>query len=302
MSKIKLILIALAFSLNCVFGQQPVLSTATYMPKPSHFTIDELNNYLRDHINCLKPNEDYNFQFIVEADGTLSDFKQINETLEKICQLKVKMMMDKWIPAKDKNNEVVRVLFNLSLKGANKNSVSESGENFIEKYSNDIVHVKGSLFNNLKQGSWTWYSDNGQVNFKISFIDGIKNGDYTIYSKDGSIAVKGNYYNGKNTTSHTENEKGLFNRMEIEVSRFDENHYSNGQVRNKETSEEQITYFENGQISSNLNLKTGDKKEYYQSGKLKRKGKIGFVGGGFRETGEWVEYDEKGTVIKKKVY
>ncbi len=181
-------------------------------------------------------------------------------------------------------------------------SMTSVGENFIEKYSNDTIHVKGEIINNVKQGSWTWYFENGKVNFKINFIDGIKNGDYIIYSKDGSTSIKGVYSDGKNTTTLTENEKGLFNRMEIEVSRFDENHYSNGQVKNKETSELQITYFENGQISSNLNLKTGDKKEYYPSGKLKRKGKIGFVGGGFRETGEWIEYDEKGAVIKKKVY
>ena len=56
---------------------------------------------------------------------------------------------------------------------------------------------QGSFKNGVKDGTWVWYYENGQVFFKGSYKNGKKEGAWVRYYDNGQLFYKGNFKNGK---------------------------------------------------------------------------------------------------------
>jgi LysM repeat protein len=166
MRKIKYVLIALviSFSTNKLIAQETVLETSVYKPKLLEFKGVDLNQYLRFHIKCLKPNEDYNLQFIVEKNGSISDLKDAKGIIDEKCLSKIKLFIGRvgvWQPGKNIDREPVRVLFNLSLKNV-------SPDNYTTN-ENKAVNEKDFKIHKIKTGE-TLYGISKMYNVTTSAI------------------------------------------------------------------------------------------------------------------------------------
>ena len=48
-----------------------------------------------------------------------------------------------------------------------------------------------------KEGEYSWYYENGQLNWKMNFKDGKREGAYFRYDRNGQLVEKRNYKDGK---------------------------------------------------------------------------------------------------------
>ena len=203
----------------------------------------------------------------------------------------------------------------------------EDGQlNWIYRYEND-----------LKNGCAKKYDSLGNVIQETFYVDGVKQGDETQFYPDGSVKRILRYENGKEEGLALEYNKegtviteemydGGFLKRKEEFNRYDEEGNKTGVWR---------TYFDNGEIKTEISYKGGKKegtsklfdqdgklisinkmkgdtvasdpggvviidlyKEYHASGKVKL---VGGLSGGLK-SGIFRKYDEEGNLIKGYVY
>ena len=70
-----------------------------------------------------------------------------------------------------------------------------SFEELYKKLSQDIE--KGKYKNNLEDGLWLRFFENGKINYKGKFINGKKTGVWVGYYYNGQLEYKGSFKNGK---------------------------------------------------------------------------------------------------------
>ena len=66
-----------------------------------------------------------------------------------------------------------------------------------EFYDNGKKKVEGSLKNNKRDGTWTYWHKNGKVWSQGTFKDGLSHGTFNIFHEDGSKYMQSCYKNGK---------------------------------------------------------------------------------------------------------
>jgi antitoxin component YwqK of YwqJK toxin-antitoxin module len=275
MNRIKYILIILIilFSIFEVSSQETIIDNPVYKPKHSQFTIEELNSYLREHINCLNSNEEYIIQFVVETTGTISDLKQSKETLDKTCLLKVKMMIGTWIPGKNIDREPVRVLFNLTLPSKQNNTTIEPIKEVSLANQNDAIVEPTKAVSEAKNKT-TITTANYTYPKSIKPIDN-KTGEIEATYENGNVKKRRIDVAGTNTPVH----------------------YSKGTNRY-----EYITYYSNGVIQTKTQWmggkKHGDDILCYESGSIHYKKKFEFD----KQIGESIMYYENGNLKAKRTY
>jgi len=207
----------------------------------------------------------------------------------------------------------------------------------VYEYNNNVGHKiesydeNGKSWKNKKTGKWKSYNQDGELYRSGEYLNGMEVGEWTWYYNDGQIdftffkrdnkkiGYKSYYPNGKiKTISVYKNDK------EVEKKEF----YKNGKLKFIEKHEEGKrdgewkTYYENEQLTSIGNYKKDKKngewkfyfangqinaigkfvngvpnavwKEYYKNGQLKE---IGTYKEG-EKTGVWKYYNEEGKLIK----
>ncbi len=77
----------------------------------------------------------------------------------------------------------------------------EGGDDFrkiqYQFYANFAVRSIGNMKNNLRDGKWTFYFENGNIQTEGNFVNGIQEGEQIVYHENGSPYYKGSYKNGK---------------------------------------------------------------------------------------------------------
>ena len=88
-------------------------------------------------------------------------------------------------------------------KGLYKNDLEEGP--WIRFYENGEISYKGDFINGKKVGLWIAYHFNGQLEYKGSFKNGKKDGVWKYYAATGSILEEhsGIYKNDKKVSSKT---------------------------------------------------------------------------------------------------
>ena len=130
----------------------------------------------------------------------------------------------------------------------------------------DNIKSVGSYKNDEQDGVWKEYYKDETLKSSTTFVNGNKVGWAEEYLPNGSITKKGNYNKGKGLFGGDSYEpKGIWNYW---------TYYSNGQLRLKET------------IDEDTGFNIGDYESYYENGDLKEKGK--YVNN--KRDGEWYFY------------
>ena len=79
-------------------------------------------------------------------------------------------------------------------QGSFKNGVKDG--TWVWYYENGQLSYKGNFNNGKRDGAWFWYWGNGQVSSKDNYKNGKKEGDWVSYYENGQLRHKGNYKNG----------------------------------------------------------------------------------------------------------
>ena len=176
--------------------------------------------------------------------------------------------------------------------------------NYILYYDNGNIKEKGSYSNNIKNGLWTEYYTNGNIKSTIDFIEG--NGMYKSFydlSDSKIIFEDGFYSNDQRNGRWTERNKNGFLIREYFLTngRLD----SNKPIKLYAASEDS-TVAENNYLSSEFYadglpskyIQNGLFKTFYDSGSVKTEGiyKAG------KEFSKWTKYHEDGKVISTIEY
>ena len=199
---------------------------------------------------------------------------------------------------------------NLKSKESHNKNGKEDGESSWY-YENGQIEKKGEYNDGLMDGQWIYYYNNGQMKGKGYFIKG--NG-----TKLGSLGIPRHgrdklwtfwYENGQEQDKVTYVE-GIKNGLTI-------NWYETGQKRVEGQWEDGqlhgkwVWYYENGKIDREIAYKDkiGKLIEYYENGNISVQGsfikgivdKYSFQSKGSRSIGEWIYYNEDGTILEIKV-
>lgn len=75
-------------------------------------------------------------------------------------------------------------------------------------YENHQLKCVGEKVNNLNQGTWTWYHENGTKMMQGQFDKGKRIGEWVNYDSSGNITLKANYVDNKLNGIRTEFENG----------------------------------------------------------------------------------------------
>jgi antitoxin component YwqK of YwqJK toxin-antitoxin module/tetratricopeptide (TPR) repeat protein len=187
--------------------------------------------------------------------------------------------------------------------------VFDDGENNYY-YENGKLHFKKFIVNQQLNGPSLEYSITGKLIAKGQYKNDLIDGLYTIYSEDGSVLHEVRYEkglrNGKCLAYHTNGKiKGSYfcknDLLEGIVENFDESgqlidhsFYTAGKIGGLNE-----VYFSNGKMKEKINYKDnqldGSYTEFYESGKTKRSGSYK---NGFKD-GAWVFYHPNGEVESK---
>jgi len=196
---------------------------------------------------------------------------------------------------------------------------------------------KGHYLDNLKDGSWVNYHNNGMVNSVISYIKGKKNGTAIFIDQRAYLKYEQNYKNDILDGAYKEYAPG--GRMKKELNYKDGKlhgakkiYYDNGRVQEEsfyvDGQKDGIAkwYSQNGKLVAEFYYKMGifdgTQKAYYNTGELMSEGfytnnkkealyKEYYIDGTVKlegqyerdlKTGEWNEYSEDGKLIKLTVY
>jgi hypothetical protein len=77
-----------------------------------------------------------------------------------------------------------------------KNPPVQSGD-YIVKYPNGIVKMRGYYINGKRNGQWTSFFENGNVQSEGFFKDGLRDGKALVYYESGKVYYQGYYKDGK---------------------------------------------------------------------------------------------------------
>ena len=99
---------------------------------------------------------------------------------------------------------------------------TKTGE-FIEKYDNGTIKIKGDLVKGLRQGLWESFFENGVKWSESTYLFGIREGAYKIFYPNGKLKIHGAYKNEKKSGIwYFYNENGQFEK-EIDFDEKPEN-------------------------------------------------------------------------------
>ena len=71
-------------------------------------------------------------------------------------------------------------------------------EDYIERYeTSNEVKVTGTLKNGVRDGLWTAWHENGNVESEVTYIDGDRHGMMRTWYIDGELRYKGAYANNE---------------------------------------------------------------------------------------------------------
>lgn len=73
---------------------------------------------------------------------------------------------------------------------------TQTGE-FIEKYDNGAIKIKGDLVKGLRQGVWVSFYENGTQWSESTYLFGMREGAYKIFYPNGRLKIHGAYKNEK---------------------------------------------------------------------------------------------------------
>ena len=77
-----------------------------------------------------------------------------------------------------------------------KNPPVQQGD-YIEKYPNGIVKMRGSYQNGKRNGQWMSFFEKGNMQSEGYFKDGLRDGKATVYYENGKVMYEGSYKDGK---------------------------------------------------------------------------------------------------------
>jgi antitoxin component YwqK of YwqJK toxin-antitoxin module len=77
-------------------------------------------------------------------------------------------------------------------------SDNPNGE-YLEVYANDKIKIEGRKKDNLREGVWFSYFENGNKWSETAYKNGLKNGTSIVNYPNGKIHYKGQYKNDKKT-------------------------------------------------------------------------------------------------------
>jgi antitoxin component YwqK of YwqJK toxin-antitoxin module len=159
---------------------------------------------------------------------------------------------------------------------------------------NDKDWEKGELvgksINGKKNGEWTSYYKNGQLERIEIYSNDTLNGKQIIYRPDGKIKISRHYLNGiEFDTTKFYHSNGQVNFVEFRDSLGRKQgvlrvYYSNGQPS-------QIAYFKDGKFDSISST-------YFENGKIKEIENYKFG----EKTGTWIKFSENGDTIRIDKY
>jgi len=157
-----------------------------------------------------------------------------------------------------------------SSSGSSSNSSSQTVQPVVKKEiedgpfireSNGITTLEGQYKNGMKTGTWTTYTDEGNVKEEIDYLEDKYHGDYIKYDGEFIRSIR-EYKNGKLD--------GLQTYFHLESEQID---YKEHRIDGK---------------------KEGDYIMYWKDGKVRKKGK--YVKN--KKDGEWMSYTPQGKEIK----
>lgn len=79
-----------------------------------------------------------------------------------------------------------------------KKQVQTTIEDYVERYqgSNELK-ITGTLKNGVRDGLWTAWHENGNVESEVVYIDGDRHGIMSTWYEDGKLRYKGAYANNE---------------------------------------------------------------------------------------------------------
>ena len=77
-----------------------------------------------------------------------------------------------------------------------KNPPVQNG-NYITKYPNGVIKMRGFYINCKRNGQWTVFFENGNVQSEGFYKDGLRDGKATVYFVTGAIYYTGYYKDGR---------------------------------------------------------------------------------------------------------
>lgn len=77
-----------------------------------------------------------------------------------------------------------------------KNPPVQEGE-YVAKYPNGIIRMKGYYVDGKRNGQWTSFFENGNVQSEGFFKNGLRDGKANVYYENGKLYYEGAYENGK---------------------------------------------------------------------------------------------------------
>ncbi|MBI3501819.1 MAG: hypothetical protein HY063_08500 [Bacteroidetes bacterium] len=79
-----------------------------------------------------------------------------------------------------------------------KNPPVQQGD-YILKYSNGVIKMRGYYINGKRNGQWTSFFENGNVQSEGFFKDGFRDGSAKVYYESEKLYYEGYYKDGKET-------------------------------------------------------------------------------------------------------
>lgn len=74
------------------------------------------------------------------------------------------------------------------------------GENIISiaiYQKNGKLLCNGNVVNQLRQGEWKYFDEDGNIAYIVNYERGIRNGEWHAFDRDGNILMNGIYRNGR---------------------------------------------------------------------------------------------------------
>jgi len=192
-------------------------------------------------------------------------------------------------------------------------------DGFVKQYYSNKgqLMAQGKIKNNIEEGLWLDYFEDGTIKSKNNYNKGLKNGKVFEYYEDGNIRTIGKYWQGKKIDTLTLYfNNGLINQQEIYIVDTIKNicigtakrFYENGNIEKLipiiNWKREGICeiYFQNGNLKYITEYRNdkinGIVKSYYENGIL---GASGNAKDSIKD-GEFKYYDEKGNLIGTEYY
>jgi antitoxin component YwqK of YwqJK toxin-antitoxin module len=167
-----------------------------------------------------------------------------------------------------KNGEWISVL---SYQKIIENYKSGKLDGLYKKYNGDVVIEEGSYSNGIKTGEWKIFSTDGKLTSLSNYSNGKLNGPFKKYNGD-NVIEEGNYSDGLMTGEWVFNyNSGKIKGKGKYLSGDGDNLGKTGIPKNGRDGN-WLLYYENGNLSSELNYKNGNLegiwKSYHENGNL----------------------------------